>query len=189
MLKVVNIVVLALLIAAFGSAPAVAQTKTDPDADSPAAAQYQLPLDAARKDAAPRPSGGSKSKRGAAATGGDSGDGSGGGTPPANGNSTSPSTLRSENGFGSSSKVPGVADAVKGGTGSRSSTNSAGSKTAAGATALNPSTNLTRNQTNGPSGTRVYLLLVLGLLIAGAVAAAGRIGTSRRRHDPDAHAR
>lgn len=63
-----------------------AQSGIDPSANSPAGQVYQLPFDKGRKDAAPR-------------------GGSGKGTPT--GSPGESSIYRSENNFGSSSRVPG----------------------------------------------------------------------------------
>ena len=67
------------------ASPALAQDAiVDPGPDTPAGTQYQIPVDTARQDAAPHP------------------------TAPKRHNGT---TLQSENGFGSSSVVPGAAAA------------------------------------------------------------------------------
>src|ERR1700674_1861332 len=112
--------------------------RTDPQASSPAGVIYQIPLDTGRRDAAPvlpvgRRNGGNGGTGGGASTGGAGGIGgssngaagggsgtagaaagrtgsgatgaaasSGGGTPE------DPSSIHSENGFGSSAQVPGV---------------------------------------------------------------------------------
>jgi len=81
-------VFLCLLLGGLAIAPgASAQSSTDPAPTSPPGRTYSLPLDSGRKDAAPGSSGG--------------------GSP----------TLRSDNGFGSSSAVPGDPSAAPGGTG------------------------------------------------------------------------
>ena len=69
--------------------------QTDPSAKSPAGVIYQIPLDNARRDAAP-----------VLPVGSHGGPGSGG---PGSGE---PSSIHSENGFGSASKVPGVSPAA-----------------------------------------------------------------------------
>ena len=78
------------LIIAVGAPSAGANAQppaSDPDADSPSGTIYQLPLDTARQDAVPPTSG----------------------QPPASGGGTpSGSAIRSENGFSSSSTVPGT---------------------------------------------------------------------------------
>jgi hypothetical protein len=102
--------------------------RTDPEAGSPAGVIYQIPLNSARRDAAPVLPVGSQSKDtgggipgsggssgSSGASGGASGGGSshsassdsaeGGGTP------SNPSSIHSENGFGSSSQVPGLSSA------------------------------------------------------------------------------
>jgi hypothetical protein len=65
--------------------------QTDPSANSPAGVIYQIPLDNARRDAAPVLPVGSHGGPGSGVSG-----------------SSEPSSIHSENGFGSSSKVPGV---------------------------------------------------------------------------------
>jgi hypothetical protein len=111
------------------TAMAEAQTaqRTDPKAESPAGVIYQIPLDSARRDAAPvlrsgrRRDGAGSSGSGTGGPGGGSGQGGdssgsggsadaataqGGGTPQ------NPSSIHSENGFGSASQVPGVSQAA-----------------------------------------------------------------------------
>lgn len=137
-----------------------ASQRTDPTADSPAGAIYQIPLDTGRRDAAPLPGGrggssghgsggagagaavgggfgGSGGSGGAGGTGGtgtvrsaSGGSGSGGaggsggsGAPDGTGGTggshvaaklpggapaNNPSSIHSENGYGSSSKIPGL---------------------------------------------------------------------------------
>jgi hypothetical protein len=102
--------------------------RTDPQAGSPAGVIYQIPLDTGRRDAAPvlpvGRRGGGSSGQGAGAAGNSPGAGSpspgtsaagesasssapaGGGTP------SDPSSIHSENGFGSASAVPGVSPAA-----------------------------------------------------------------------------
>jgi hypothetical protein len=76
--------VLVAVLAATLAAPATAQAQVnDPEKGSPAGTMYEIPLDTARDDAAPPAA-------------------DDGGSAPA-------SPVRSENGFGSSSEVPGVA--------------------------------------------------------------------------------
>lgn len=70
--------------------------RTDPKAASPAGVIYQIPLNSARRNAAPVLPGGSH------------GGGPGGGS----GSGANPSSIHSENGFGSSSNVPGVSAAA-----------------------------------------------------------------------------
>jgi hypothetical protein len=108
--------------------------RTDPRASSPAGVIYQIPLDTGRRDAAPvlpvgsRHSAASGQDGSASAAGVSGATGSapqsGTGTSGANGESSSaeasagggtpgdPSSIHSENGFGSSSQVPGVSPAA-----------------------------------------------------------------------------
>jgi hypothetical protein len=76
------------------AAPSMAQTGSDPSAGSPAGAIYQLPVGGGRADAAPKDGG---SGQGGSAVSG----GTGGGRPAQSG------LYRSENNFGTSSRVPG----------------------------------------------------------------------------------
>jgi hypothetical protein len=121
------------------TAEAQAAQRTDPKAESPAGVIYQIPLDSARRDAAPvlptgrrdggaggpgsspgGPSGHSGSTGGGqsgSATGG--ADGASGVALSASGSAGAsegtpqdPSSIHSENGFGSSSQVPGVSQAA-----------------------------------------------------------------------------
>jgi len=173
---------LAVLVAALIAAPAqVASAQappTDPDAATPAGSIYQLPLDQARVDAAPK-----RNAAGATSPGTRASSGSGGSQTGAN----QASALRSENGFGSSSVVPGAEprDRTAGsGAGpsreARSAKASSGSAVggASDATARDggvPVTGSSAPDTKAsaaPSSTRVYLLLalVLAVGIAGGMA-------------------
>jgi hypothetical protein len=116
-----------------GAASAKSQPQPgDPPPTSPSAAVYQIPLDNGRADAAPRKRSGSSAGQGASSgsggTGGGGPNGSQGtsgsgysgssqnaaGGPGSSGSSnatqtsTSQSTIHSDNGFGSSTKVPGT---------------------------------------------------------------------------------
>jgi hypothetical protein len=161
----------------------------DPSAGTPAGTIYQIPLDTARHDAAPRPKGGSST--------------SGGGSP-----------LRSENDFGSSSQVPG-AGSGSGGTppatataipvatatasagksaasGSakarkqRSSSGSAAAQSQDGSAAGTKAGAGGREalirplSTGGPSSARVYLLIIIAAAVAVALGAVARLAARRR---------
>jgi hypothetical protein len=119
-----------------------AAQRTDPQAGSPAGVIYQIPLDTGRRDAAPAPvlAAGGRGGGGSAPGGGSvAAGGSGGGSHPSGGaggagaagtagsgnaqgagdrvgaggsTEQDPSSIHSENGFGSSSKVPGVSPAA-----------------------------------------------------------------------------
>jgi hypothetical protein len=162
-------------VAALTSAPATAgAAPTDPKADSPSGTIYQIPLDLARRDAAPR--------RG----------GRGGG--PASGGSADPdgSPIRSENNFGSSSVVPGLAGAqaiangrraggavATGGRGTATDPGAGGGRYGAGAGGDGASPSARAAGAGGPSeALAVSLLAAAGLVGAGAGTAAAR---SRRR--------
>jgi hypothetical protein len=166
--------VLALMPSGFASAQS-----DDPDADSPSGVIYEIPLDNARKDAAP-----ARLRNGAARA-----------TAPTG----SVSPIRSENGFGSSANVPG---AVVGGSrakkarsrnGGDDDRGGAASGTAAGKGAQRPAgtpgsaagaaaetLGRTRTASVTPSKSRTYLLLALALLVAAGLGLAGRYGTRRR---------
>jgi hypothetical protein len=149
---------------------ALAQTDAtvDPDQASPAGTQYKLPLDAARGDAAPRSPREPASRSGAA---------------PAD-----QSAIHSENGFGSSSQVPGVdrKGTPSSGSGRRPKPAKADASPVAaqqvgpGGGAPIASAALVRSPAPDPSGLRVYGLLALGVLLAVGVGVAGRL--SRRPH-------
>lgn len=80
----------------------------DPPAGSPAGSVYQLPFEEGRADAAPKGSGGTS-----ADTGNDGASGTGDDSDA--GGEESESLYRSENNFGSSSRVPGTSIASAGG--------------------------------------------------------------------------
>jgi hypothetical protein len=158
-----------LVAAAAGPAPASAQTG-DPKQGSPSGVIYEIPLDNARRDAAP--SGGGSGKGGS----------SGGTTTASGGGLTSP--IRSENGFGSSATVPGVkASAAKGSgkSGSGSSKSGSGAKApvmTSPAESLGPPQAASISAT--PSRSRAYLLLALALAVAAGIGVAGRYVARRR---------
>jgi hypothetical protein len=159
-----------------GAAAAAAQAqdpRNDPAAGSPAGVVYEIPLDTARRDAAPR------LVRGGAGSRGD----------------TPASPIRSENGFGSSSQVPGAADGdgsradseSDGGSGARGGGGDGGAGTrgdrgrpaSGGGGAEVAATGERLIAASGPvtpqpSSTRAYLLLALGVLVAVAIAVTSR---------------
>jgi hypothetical protein len=142
--------------------------RTDPSASSPAGVIYQIPLDSARRDAAPvlpigsrhNGSGGGGAGGGAGSGGGSSRAGGGGGSGQSaqvaegGGTAGNPSSIHSENGFGSSSQVPGLSRA-----------------------ALQSGAGVPAAHTAG-STLPTYLLLVL---IAVAAVAAGVLATGLKR--------
>jgi cobalamin biosynthesis Mg chelatase CobN len=172
----------------FAIAPVAAQAAglpSDPDAGSPSGTVYELPLDSARRDAAPRPSQG---REGRSQTGSRDGDASG------------DSPIRSENNFGSSADVPGVdgsgtADGSAGGGsssgdadgGSSSSDEasagaadraSAGGGAAASGVAGAAATNT--EDGSGPSTALVVMLLALIVLVGVGL---GTAAARARRHE------
>lgn len=107
-LKLAYLLVSLLLLAASLHAPTAYSAAGDPPSGSPAGAVYQLPLEQGRSDAAPKGGGGTA----ATTTGGEAGASGGGetaGSAGGAGTSESGSLYRTENNFGSSSHVPGVA--------------------------------------------------------------------------------
>lgn len=96
-----------LLLAASLHAPTAYSAPGDPPSGSPAGAVYQLPLQQGRSDAAPKGGGG-----GSRSDSGGSGSANGGQEEAA-------SLYRTENDFGSSSRVPGLAFAGRAGAGGR----------------------------------------------------------------------
>ena len=81
---------------------------SDPEADTPSGTVYQLPLDSARRDAAPRTGGGRGGNGGAAGTDANAGSDADANSNGAPSSEAGDSPIRSENNFGSSSSVPGV---------------------------------------------------------------------------------
>ena len=188
-LGIASLLSLILALAPAGAAAQSHAAPSDPDADSPSGVVYELPLDQARKDAAPRKGNGKK---------GSSGNGSSGqGSDPAR----SDTAIRSENNFGSSSQVPGVSGGSSDGTGSGdddsggaggSGSNGSGSGGTGSGSAPDRITpeelaaRATANSvpTSGPSDSVVFPL-VASLLVVGAAIGivAGRRGRTLRRRD------
>jgi hypothetical protein len=100
---------LLLLAASLHSSTAYA-APGDPPSGSPAGAVYQLPLEQGRSDAAPKGSGGTGPGTGGGGKGGSTGAAGAGSAEQAE----TGSLYRTENNFGSSSRVPGVAAAGAG---------------------------------------------------------------------------
>lgn len=159
------------------------EAATDPEAGSPAGTIYELPLDDARNDAAPKRPAPQQSGRPQ----------SGGSQNGGNQDSTRPSSaIRSENGFGSSTSVPGADDSTGGGlngtsggsgsAGADSGSRSGGSTPAAGDAARSSgaaqATTSSADVDSGPSGLMTYGLLAL--VIAAGIAG-GLVTRMRRR--------
>lgn len=170
---------------------------TDPDATSPAGSVYRLPLDSARNDAAPK-------RRAPTGSGPSQGTGSAGRDRDRDASRPS-SAIRSENGFGSSTSVPGTSggDARDdgggsqgaGGSGTSSGSGGSGSGGSGGgsgagsgsagegtAAANDPAQTVsTRAEVDsGPSSVLTYGLLALVL----AAGVAGGLVTRMRRRAP-----
>jgi hypothetical protein len=130
------------------STPAAAQTAlpTDPSVESAPGSVYQLPLDSARGDAAPP----GTVRRG-------------GGSQPIPGTRKSSSAIRSENGFGSSSAVPGApAPAPK----SSSKQDAAGPAAPTVPADHPPTAAVSTADSGGSSALGAYVLLTLALAAA-----------------------
>lgn len=182
----------ALFAAEGASAQAAEAPVSDPNATSPAGDVYALPLDDARRDGAPRMR---PRRRHGSGGGGTSGRRPPGGHPTDRsvGRGTA-SPIRSENNFGSSSRVPGVdhppadsslataAGVRKGGErggsyrGDGSRRTGPGSRSAAPVAAISPGANETDE--SGPS--RSLVLALAGLLVVVGIAVGTLAGRARR---------
>jgi hypothetical protein len=130
-LKVAYLLGSLLLLGASLHAPTAYAAAGDPPSGSPAGAVYELPLEQGRADGAPKGSGGT----GAGAGGGGGSTVQGGGGDSTGEQGEAGSLYRSENNFGSSSQVPGVAAAgvgVDGGGGGGGGAGSLGGAAAGG---------------------------------------------------------
>lgn len=156
---------------------------SDPEADSPSGVVYELPVDRARQDAAPR--GGSPAGKGETGDGGGGGGTSSGAAPESSGavSGTTAGSIRSENNFGTSSKVPG-APSKRRGSGDRSrgnETSGAVPPSLEDFASVAPTSSAT---TDGPSDGVVFpLLAALLALGAGIGVVAGRRSLRNRRGD------
>ena len=182
-----------MLMLPVGASAQETQQPSDPEADSPSGVVYELPLDRARRDSAPRRGERNGRRRGGADRDGGRGDGGAGGQTdggsggggPAPGRE--PTSIRSENNFGSSSEVPGLdddadlaaggSDGGDGGSGFRrqdgASTGaggagipSTGGQTGAGGSPLHDPTTAS---SGGPSDATIVSLLGLILIVGGGL--------------------
>jgi hypothetical protein len=144
---------------------------SDPEADSPSGVVYEIPVEQARQDAAPKRTRRSDGPSGTAGAGsggssGSSGSGGGGTSSGADASHTKQTSIRSENNFGTSSKVPGAS-----GGGGRSLGDLAKSSVETGA-----------GTTSGPDDGVVFPLVALLLAVgAGIGVVAGRRALGPRR--------
>jgi hypothetical protein len=130
---------------------------SDPEADSPSGVVYELPVERARQDAAPR-DGTPQSKDG------------GGGAP----NGTTNTSIRSENNFGTSSEVPGAAP--NGGRGSGAERGGEGAQKDAGRSVGDVARSTARTtaaSTEGPSDGVVFPLVAVLLAVGVAIGMVG----------------
>jgi hypothetical protein len=172
---------LAAVTAAAALAPSTALAQSnDPSVGSPSGTIYEIPLDSARNDAAPRTRGGGSSP---SPTGGQ---GAGAG-------SSASSPIHSDNGFGSSSQVPGASgggggsgsNGTGGGGGGGGGAGTSGKGSAGADSARVPQTASEAlisptAQAAAPSSTRAYILLGLAALVAVALGIASRLAARRR---------
>jgi hypothetical protein len=141
-------------------AGASAQSSSDPEATSPSGTIYEIPLDTARQQAAPRRS--------------PSGDGAGESGVQS---SQEGSTFRSENNFGSSNEVPGASD-----TSSKPSSDSKSrSRDQLADASAPPKAAADTASSDGPSAGDVILLLVL---LLGVALATVTLAIRARRREP-----
>jgi len=177
-----------------GASAQETQQPSDPEADSPSGVVYELPFDRARRDAAPRRGERNGRRRGGADRDGGRGDGGAGGQTdggsggggPAPGRE--PTSIRSENNFGSSSQVPGLDDGTDlaagagsdgrdGGSGSRRQDGASAGTAGAGIPSTGGQTGAGRSplhdpataSTGGPSEATIISLLGLILIVGGGL--------------------
>jgi hypothetical protein len=188
-MRVVSLCSLVSVVLMAMPAGASAQSQpSDPEADSPSGVVYELPVDRARKDAAPKrrssPGGGGSESGGPG--GGSPGGGSGGGGSSGDGGAAGESEvgIRSENNFGTSSQVPGADGAASDLRGNRPAPDAPGEDDGGGSIdelgQLAPSS--AASAAKGPSDSVVFLLLsALVAVGAGIGVVAGR-RAARDRH-------
>jgi hypothetical protein len=161
-----------LLLAASLHAPTAYSAPGDPPAGSPSGAVYELPLQQGRADGAPK---------GGGATGAGGG-GSTGAAAGGSGDDGSSSLYRTENNFGSSSEVPGLALAGSGGSGGggggASGGDGAGSGRADGTVAAGAVGDQVADAGNTSVVAGIVLIGAIGLLAVG-VGALSRRASSR----------
>lgn len=164
-------VVLLLTLLAHGAAAYGASTPAspgDPPTGSPSGAIYQLPFEKGRADAAPKGGGGTSAPGESGAAGG----GSGAGGASGGGGEGEASLYRSENNFGSSSRVPGnpsAADNAGGGGGSETGSAGAGGGNGAGAIITGAAAGAAHATDSGNTSpaANIALLCVIGLIAGG----------------------
>jgi hypothetical protein len=152
-----------LLLPASLHAPTAYAAPGDPPSGSPAGAVYQLPLEQGRSDAAPKGSGGTGVTGGEGGTGGGANSSNGSGTASAG---EAGSLYRSENNFGSSSHVPGVASTggASPGGGSPGGTAGGGGSAAAGG-AIAAGTLAAETADTGNTSIPAAVVLIAGIAL------------------------
>jgi hypothetical protein len=160
---------------------------SDPEADSPSGVVYELPVDRARKDAAPQRSASGKADTGSANSGGSSSGGSG---DVVGVGGASAGSIRSENNFGTSSNVPGAPQKKKhkgsgagdAGSGSGGAGGGGGGSGSSGGTVDRLAGVTASSTAEGPSDGVVFPLLAVLLAVgAGIGVVAGRRSLRGRR--------
>jgi hypothetical protein len=163
-----------LLLAASLHPPTAYSAPGDPPSGSPAGAVYQLPLEQGRSDAAPKGGGGTSVDAG----GGSAAEGGSGGSGSSAEPSQPGSLYRSENNFGSSSHVPGVASAGAGAAGGGSGGNgraAGGSGSGAAGAAIAGGAIAAQTSDNGNTSVVAGIVLLCAIaLLAVAVGVASR---------------
>lgn len=172
---------LLLSAASLHSATAYSASPGDPPAGSPSSAVYKLPFEQGRTDAAPKSGG---SDQGGGGTGGQ-----GTSTGGAAGQGEAGSLYRTENNFGSSSHVPGLAAGTGGrgggpgglgGVGGGSPAAAAGGAAAAGAAIVGgAAASQVTDAGNTSIGASIALLGVIALLAVGVGALSRRFALGR----------
>jgi hypothetical protein len=171
-------VVIAGLVAVLGlpsTASAQRVEQTEPSASSPAGVIYAIPLDAGRRDGAPSLPGPAGGRAGAG----------GSGSPAAGLGGGEGSTIKSENGFGSSSQIPDLASRAVGAAAHRDATGTPGTgpqtgpRTAASATPARLSGNA--DDAGGPSAFLAFFLVGLTIAFGAYCGLAARRALRRSR--------
>jgi hypothetical protein len=160
--------VVCLVVMAIPAGAGAQSLPSDPESDSPSGAVYEIPVDRARKDAAPRQDSSQQSDSGPTEGSGDAGEGD--------------TSIRSENNFGTSSSVPGAeseegAKRRDGAAGSDRNDGVGGAVESVGEIAGRPAARAGEGPSEGVVFSLVGVLLAVGGVIG--VVAARRHGRGR----------